>query len=86
MIGEIVEEIIDNNFRNTLCKLCHKTFSSNISLKIHIGRNHKSLKLNCHVFWMASFVSGWYFKTCSTACKTKGSFSILHYLITINLL
>ena len=44
------------------------------------------IKLKCHVFWMASFVSGWYFKTWSTACKTKGSFSILHYLITITLL
>jgi len=28
------------------CKLCHKTFSTNRRLKVHIGRSHEALKLN----------------------------------------
>ena len=28
----------------SFCQLCHKTFSSNRSLKIHIGRNHEALR------------------------------------------
>ena len=31
-------------FNKSFCQLCHKTFSSNRSLKINIGRNHEALR------------------------------------------
>ena len=34
-------------FKKSVCKHCHKTFSINRRLKIHIGRSHEeALKLN----------------------------------------